>query len=73
MVKDEQDWKILVVNIANGSADNKESIQAAEDFLWDALNWTRLKNTPHGRFVRELVSSCPDYTLRALYRNQVLG
>lgn len=73
MVRDDQDWQNLVTNIANGSADNRECIHEAAGYLWDSLNWEHLKNTAHGRFLREMVSPCPDLLLRARYRKEVLG
>jgi hypothetical protein len=72
-VRDDQDWQNLVCNIANGSANNRECIAEAADYLWDSLNWTRLQYTPHGRFMREVNNPCPDLLLRSLYRREVLS
>jgi len=73
MVRDDQDWENLVRNIANESANTRECIDEAADYLWDSGNWKRLKNTSFGRFIRESVSPCPDLMLRILYRNEVLS
>jgi hypothetical protein len=73
MIHDDQCFNNLVRNIANESANNRECILEAEGYLWDPLNWERLKHTSHGRFLREVVSGCPDLTLKNLYRKQVLN
>ena len=73
MLRDDQDWQNLVANIANGSADTRECAHEAAGYLWDSFNWERLKNTAHGRFLREVVSPCSDLLLRSMYRKQVLA
>lgn len=84
VVKDDQDWQMMVTAIARGSADKDCVMNAsaysyglcvltASGYLWDEANWSRLKGTPHGRFLREVVSICPDYGLRSAYRKEVLN
>jgi len=73
MVRDDQDFNNLVRNIANESANNRECIHEAASYLWDSYNWERLKNTPEGRFIREVVTSAPDPLLRSRYRTEVLA
>lgn len=73
MVRDDQDWQNLVRNIANESANTRECIHEAAGYLWDSYNWERLKDTPSGRFIREVVTSAPDPLLRSLYRKEVLA
>jgi hypothetical protein len=73
MVRDDQDWQNLVRNIANGSANNRECIHEAAGYLWDSMNWERLKGISYGRFLREVNNPCPDLLLRSIYRKEVLG
>lgn len=73
MIRDDQDWQNLVTNIANESANNRECIHEAAGYLWDSFNWERLKNTPHGKFLREVDNPCPDLLLRSMYRKAVLS
>ena len=72
MLRDDQDWQNLVGNIANGSANTRENIHEAAGYLWDYFNWERLKDTAHGRFLKEVNNLCPDLLLRARYRKEVL-
>lgn len=77
-MRDDKDFFNLVRNLANSSIDGYEDRHAAEleaaGYLWDDSNWERLKETPHGRYLRECgsVNKVPDYLLRSLYRKQVL-
>lgn len=73
MLRDDQDWQNLVRNIANNSANNRENLHEAAGYLWDSSNWDRLKDTPHGRFLREVNTSIPDLFLRNAYRKEVLA
>ena len=72
MITEDQDFKNLVRNIANGSANNRECILRAAGYLWDSSNWERLSETSHGRFLREVHNKLPDLWLRSIYRKQVL-
>lgn len=72
IITDDHGWQNLVRNIANDSANTRECIHEAAGYLWDSSNWERLRDTPHGRFLREVSNVCPDLTLRAMYRKQVL-
>lgn len=65
-------WKILVTSIANSSVINKESVEEAAKYLWDEQNWARLKETSHGKFLREVHNVCPDYGLRRMYKEEIL-
>lgn len=77
-MKDDKEFFNLMRNLANSSIDGYEDRRAAEleaaGYLWDSHNWERLKDTPHGRYLRECgsVNKCPDHTLRRLYREEVL-
>lgn len=78
MISNDNDWKNLVRNIANdsiGLGPNRRMLELeAAGYLWDSSNWERLKETSHGKFLRECgsVNDCPDYGLRRMYRDEVL-
>lgn len=77
-MRDDKEFFNVIKNLANSSIDGYEDRRAAElkaaEYLWDGSNWERLKETPHGRYLRECgsVNKVPDYGLRSLYRKQVL-
>lgn len=72
MISNDKEFKALVHNIANGSAHTKENIEIAAKYLWHQNNWSRLRETPYGLFMREVDNKVPDYMLRSLYRKQIL-
>jgi hypothetical protein len=66
-------WRALVLTIARQDYRNGEDLRMAKEYLWAGYHWERLKDTPHGCFIRECVSPVPDLGLRIIYREQVLN
>jgi hypothetical protein len=49
-----------------------ETIERLKRHLWHPKNWTRLRETAHGKFFREVVTVVPDLLLRAQYRRELI-
>ena len=71
-MNDDKEFFELVKNIANGSKHSRDNVLKAAGYLWDGSNWERLKETSHGRFLREVHNECTDYTLQRMYREEIL-
>lgn len=72
MITNDKEWFSLVYWIARRITDRTLFLRAS-GYLWDGMNWDRLSETTHGKFIRELDNDHPDLVLRAMYREQILS
>lgn len=72
MIKNDYEWKQLVLKLAHNQSFEIVQVMDAAGYLWDSMNWERLRDTACGRFLREIHNKMPDPGLKAIYRKQVL-
>lgn len=71
-ISSDKKWVETVRMIAkHRPADPNYFIEALK-YLRTDDNWERLKETIHGRFIREMDNICPDPALRYQYRTEIL-
>ena len=72
MFNNDDEWKEFVRKIARTTNQySKPEVQIAADFLWNTANWSRLKETDEGCFIRECSNVSPDVCLRTMYRDKL--
>lgn len=74
MINSDAGWQSFVTLIAQGQVhDHRAAVDEAEEYMRSGDNWYRLRETDHGKYVRELAASVPDPVLKRHYRDKVLA
>lgn len=76
MIRTDKEFKTLVYHICRSTfAPERDMVLEASGYLWDSSNWDRLRDTPHGIFLRECSTNnpSPDIQIRGYARRTVLS